>query len=272
MILSHFLASDAFWIGWAVRVATSVTLIWFAVTIAVIFLRAASAAVRHRLWSLSVVAALALPALVMALPELRAGWIDLRTSSHATHEVPMTATGMSAAIPPAVPYLQRADDKSLVAPSTKLAPPRAVLPASVGGANRASARTAVSRRVALGLFLFWAAPVVAALAWTARSLRVARRLVREAAIIDDEHCREALRRLLAHGNTRDEVELRESDATCSPLCVGWLRATIILPCDWRDWPPDHLVAVLAHELAHVVRHDVGWQLLARMGAAIYWFH
>jgi beta-lactamase regulating signal transducer with metallopeptidase domain len=64
----------------------------------------------------------------------------------------------------------------------------------------------------------------------------------------------------------------ESDRVTVPVTMGWLRPCILLPLDWRDWPPDKLDAVLAHEGAHVRRHDGLIAALAHVNRCIFWFH
>ena len=57
-----------------------------------------------------------------------------------------------------------------------------------------------------------------------------------------------------------------------PLTIGWRRPTILLPVDCGSWTADKRRVVLAHELSHVARHDVFWQVAARLACAVYWFH
>ena len=65
---------------------------------------------------------------------------------------------------------------------------------------------------------------------------------------------------------------RESDRVRVPVTVGILRPTIVLPPDWREWPPQKLAAVLAHERAHVARRDPLRQFFASVYRAVAWFH
>jgi hypothetical protein len=44
----------------------------------------------------------------------------------------------------------------------------------------------------------------------------------------------------------------------------------LLPADWREWSPVELKAVLAHELAHIARHDAVWRLVAAFALALHW--
>lgn len=53
---------------------------------------------------------------------------------------------------------------------------------------------------------------------------------------------------------------------------GILVPRVLLPRDAEDWPDDRVRMVLAHELAHIQRHDWVVQVLADAARAIYWFN
>ena len=57
-----------------------------------------------------------------------------------------------------------------------------------------------------------------------------------------------------------------------PAVVGFFRPRILLPVDCVKWSAERIRIVLAHELAHIERQDILWQLVARVSAAFYWFH
>jgi TonB family protein len=62
------------------------------------------------------------------------------------------------------------------------------------------------------------------------------------------------------------------DGLVTPITVGWLRPSIILPAGWRDWPERQLQAVMAHEQEHARRRDPLVQWLALFNRAVFWFH
>ncbi|HEY3928206.1 MAG TPA: M56 family metallopeptidase [Candidatus Koribacter sp.] len=70
------------------------------------------------------------------------------------------------------------------------------------------------------------------------------------------------------GLATSRVSIRVSHQVCSPVTIG---SAIVLPSDYRKWPPEKLRAVLAHECAHVRNFDFHFQLLAAFYAAIFWF-
>lgn len=67
-------------------------------------------------------------------------------------------------------------------------------------------------------------------------------------------------------------DVYESDRIAVPFTVGWVRPRILLPTNWREWERTKLDAVLAHEGAHVRRHDGLVAALAGLNRCIFWFH
>ena len=53
---------------------------------------------------------------------------------------------------------------------------------------------------------------------------------------------------------------------------GIVVPRVLLPRDAESWPDDRIRMVLAHELAHIQRHDWVVQVLADAARAIYWFN
>lgn len=63
-----------------------------------------------------------------------------------------------------------------------------------------------------------------------------------------------------------------SNSIGSPAVVGWLKPLLLLPKNWQTWTPEERRAVLAHELAHVVRNDYFITSFAQLVAAIHFYH
>jgi uncharacterized protein (TIGR03435 family) len=68
------------------------------------------------------------------------------------------------------------------------------------------------------------------------------------------------------------ARLRESREVITPVTVGVLRPSVILPIGWRKWNANTKRAVLAHEFAHIRRRDTLTSSLTRFANCIYWFH
>ena len=78
-----------------------------------------------------------------------------------------------------------------------------------------------------------------------------------------------LRRAMGCGRA---VEMREVPDLTSPATAGWFRPILLLPGDWRAWGEAERRAVVAHELAHVVRGDYAAGLLARVAVVLQAYH
>jgi beta-lactamase regulating signal transducer with metallopeptidase domain len=68
------------------------------------------------------------------------------------------------------------------------------------------------------------------------------------------------------------ARLRESSDVLTRVAVGVLRPVVILPAGWRAWNTNTLRVVLAHEFAHLRRHDTLVSAMARMAQCVLWFH
>jgi TonB family protein len=79
-------------------------------------------------------------------------------------------------------------------------------------------------------------------------------------------------RLANHARPRDVAGIRISEVTTVPFAWGLQNPVVVVPAEFLEWPNERRQAVLAHELAHIARHDIGYTILARVACAVYWFH
>ncbi len=69
------------------------------------------------------------------------------------------------------------------------------------------------------------------------------------------------------------VRVLESSCVAGPVVVGWVRPAVLLPVGLlAGLPAAQLEAILAHELAHIRRHDYALNLLQAIIEAIFFFH
>lgn len=69
------------------------------------------------------------------------------------------------------------------------------------------------------------------------------------------------------------VTLLTCEGLAGPSVVGVLRPAILVPAGWfLNLPPDHVEALLAHELAHVLRHDYAVNLLQSLLDVLLFYH
>jgi uncharacterized protein (TIGR03067 family) len=71
---------------------------------------------------------------------------------------------------------------------------------------------------------------------------------------------------------RRRIELRMSPVPLIPMTWGVVRPVVLLPEQAQQWPEPMRRLVLLHEVAHIKRWDVGFQLVSRWATAVYWFH
>lgn len=72
---------------------------------------------------------------------------------------------------------------------------------------------------------------------------------------------------------RQAVQILQSTLTRVPIVIGYLRPVILLPvCVIAGVPTSQLEAILAHELAHVRRHDFLVNLLQTLVETVFFYH
>jgi uncharacterized protein (TIGR03435 family) len=83
----------------------------------------------------------------------------------------------------------------------------------------------------------------------------------------------SLGRLGARVGVSRPVRLLVSGLVQVPTVVGWLRPVVLVPAGaLSGLPAEHLEAVLAHELAHIRRHDYLVNLLQGVAEALLFYH
>lgn len=240
------------------RLALSGTILlgvaWTLATLA----RRRSAAVRHLIWSLSLVALLVLP-LAATLPGPSVPVLPAKTAQQAAPE-------------PSPQGSPATDPATAASPSRRST---AAVPVTTDGAAvvrpepLTSSRWSASRVVGA----VYGAGVVLALLPLAAGLVSARRLARSTAPLETEpawaELLSGLRRRL--GITR-AVSLRRATGLAVPVTWGWRRPVVLLPEEAAEWSAAERRNALIHELAHIARGDWAVQLGVRVACAVHWFH
>ncbi len=102
------------------------------------------------------------------------------------------------------------------------------------------------------------------LAWIARARRNGGR---------HAHWQQRLSQLATRLGIRREVSLRIVETLASPITAGWWRPVVLMPAALvARMPPELLEALLAHELAHVRRHDFLVNLLQNLAEILLFYH
>lgn len=71
-------------------------------------------------------------------------------------------------------------------------------------------------------------------------------------------------------STESDVRLHRSILV--PMTFGWLRPLVLLPESSASWPEERRQSAIAHERAHITRHDCLWNFVAEVACAVWWFH
>ena len=84
---------------------------------------------------------------------------------------------------------------------------------------------------------------------------------------------EVAARLVERLGLPDAVRVVESRLVGTPTVVGWMRPIVLLPvAALANLTPAQVAAILAHELAHVRRHDYLVNLLQSLGETFLFYH
>ena len=104
------------------------------------------------------------------------------------------------------------------------------------------------------------------------AFRFSQKVCRNSRPIQDSRVIELSRSLVDRMCPSRNVRVRETDQISSAAVSGWLHPTILLPSDWRRWSLAELQSVLAHELAHVARHDSMWRAVSCVVTTTHYYN
>src|SRR5215472_12147953 len=244
--------------------------------IAAIFLRRDSAATRHLVWLLAMVALLVVPVLSALLPQWRVlpEWAGIP-------QEPMVV----AASPPAI---ARPADGVVELPGSaepvEVEEPLATASRPIGELPDARSALVIPEAIPTSAVESWnwskALPLVWAIGFSVLTLRLmaARWMLwnaeRHARCIQASHdpIVTALEAVCLQLGIVRPVTLLIHPEKKMPVVWGILRSRLLLPAAARDWSGGQLRSVLLHELAHVKRRDLMAQLLTQIACALHWFN
>ena len=121
--------------------------------------------------------------------------------------------------------------------------------------------------------LLWLLGVTALSARMLGGLMLARRMKRRGARPVERLWRERAAEIARRLSVSGPVKVLESSLVLVPTAVGWLRPAILLPASaFTGLTPQQLEAILAHELAHIRRHDYLVNLLQTAVETLLFYH
>jgi len=263
--------------------AAKATIVLCLATAAATALRRSSAAVRHRLWGLALGALALLPILSWSLP----GWrlpilpatmvsADSSSGRHEGGEESGASRAVGGGSPdgssPTRPAFDRGRREPRQAPRMGQSEGRSATAPGSATAARPLIDPDAARREAIRIVLVWAFgffmaafPALAGVVGNGWRRRRSRR-------VTDPRWLQLLENLARQFAIRRRVELRTNPEPLIPITWGVVRPVVLLPEQAEQWPEPARRLVLLHELAHIKRRDVVFQLFGRMATAAYWFH
>jgi beta-lactamase regulating signal transducer with metallopeptidase domain len=122
------------------------------------------------------------------------------------------------------------------------------------------------------LLAIWIASVAVNLAGLLIAFWRLRRIAARAAIVREGPWVDAAGLLSAHFGVRTPVTLLQSDRPALLVTWGVFAPKVMLPIDAASWDVDRIRVVLAHELAHVRRHDWIIQIGSELVRIANWFN
>jgi len=239
-----------------------------------------SAATRHLVWMLAIVAILVVPVLSALLPQWRVlpGWAGLSPSTVLTELNPARPVTAAFELP------QYAAPEAAERPAAAVPQPVAALPDS----RPAQAAPEITPASAVGNWNWRTTlPCVWAVGFCALLLRL---MAARWILWNTERQGTVIWSSSPPATTTHDPLATAAEAACRQLSIdrpitllvhtdktipvvwGILRCHLLLPVAARDWTGEQLRSVLLHELAHVQRRDTTAQLLTQLACALHWFN
>jgi beta-lactamase regulating signal transducer with metallopeptidase domain len=229
-------------------------------------LKMAPAAVRHSIWTTALVVVAILPAIIAYSPRVDVGVLPADESriiarpdisDHLDGQVAVTRTRE-----------RSHSHTSLAKPRKTRSVVRAPVSPLVAGPRTSQAgfnwKMALLTLWAFGMLVVTLRYVVG---WIAL-LRIKKR----SEPVADVRFRLASIKVARSIGLKRRVRFVYGDSSGMPLTWGWVRPTVLLPQDSREWEAEKTVSVLKHELGHIKRRDCLVQALVYLVCAIYWFN
>ncbi|MDX9975620.1 MAG: M56 family metallopeptidase [FCB group bacterium] len=227
------------------------TVLAAAILVLTSLLKGAPASLRYWLWMLVPLRLLIMPLLSISLPVLPAAPVDVPIP--AQEYVSPAANGYAPALSPDEPA-------SLAA-----------LPSAPAAAPLERARTPLEWQVYV--LLAWVAGALVLSLRMLRGWRWMRRLVREGETLTDGPVVDAAFKAAAMLGLKRIPRLVVTEALISPFTCGVRRPVVVLPRVLAERPGEPgLLAVLAHECAHLRRRDSLFGIVLGICDTLYFFH
>jgi TonB family protein len=146
-------------------------------------------------------------------------------------------------------------------------------PASIVSTSEPSSLFAEFERFLPLMVLVWTIGVLLRATRVAVEWRRASSFLADGALAPDQALQQSFDRLVAQIAPRLNPVLMISDRICVPSVVGWLKPVVLLPTSViAGLSPIQLELILAHELAHIRRHDYLINLMQIVLETLMFYH
>ncbi|HET9440971.1 MAG TPA: HEAT repeat domain-containing protein [Longimicrobiales bacterium] len=246
------------------------TIVLLAASALVLVMRRGSAASRHLIWQLALIAVLALPVIKLVSP-FRLPVLPTFRSPIATPVArPQPLDNTVAA--PRPTNEGNATSPAISTSSTSGAPATAATSLAPADNQASTAARPVLVRVLFWTALIWMGIAAVLLLRLAIGFVLVRWFALRAYPLYENGWHE-LNGDLAHlVGLKQPVQLLGSPHIATPMTWGVARPVVMLPSAAEDWSDERRRVVLLHELAHIRRKDSLTHMFAQLACALYWFH
>jgi len=234
--------------------------------------RTKSVRVRLFVWKGVLLAALAMPVLMLVGPAVRVAVpVPSLPERSAAASAPLTEPTVTEAAPVARLVPNESSKNARRTRGQRRSDPAPII--SEVGLPTAPVPVPKHREIPWVLIVFsaYAATTAALFVRVLVGIYFSNRLVRFALSVDEPWALRALATASRAAGLRNDPYLAESETLAVPVMVGVFKPTILLAPGWQEWDSDEFAAVLAHEVSHVARRDALAQRLALIHRAIFWF-
>lgn len=239
-------------------------------------LRRSTAGTRHLVWLLAIAGLVVLPVLTVTVPSWRVlpGWMSPREVVSRQLAASPGRLLMPAEAPAHWADAEQAGaNRSMPRPNQPEAVNKAASDTPAGRASAGSVRLPLwLSNPAVLLCLVWLGGAVIVLGWMLLGMVSVGLLGRVAHLVVDEEWLDAAEQAREELGIRRVVRLVQSGRRAMPMVWGLVRARLLIPSEALSWPVDWRRVALLHEMAHILRRDCLWQIVAQLACAAYWFH
>ena len=252
-------------------------------------LRSRSAALRHFVLTISILASASVPALMLLMPAMpvvvwtrqenvrgtalmeeltRSSGVPTAAADHSEVQVRSEHDPVPASAPDASPLVSQAR----TTPVAQRAEP--ALPAQTfkNSSSVTATRFAWPDPVSL-LMVIWAAGVLLGLvSFLGGAFHLRRFIDPQLRLGADSRWAQIAAAVAARYKLRRRIELFECRTNSVLATWGVIRPKLLLPAGAQQWPEARIRVVVHHELAHIQRGDWLIQVIAELHRSIYWFN